>query len=72
MINQERQNGVAVFILQTAPGPDQILLRSRREALAQAIALAKREQVRVWLTDNGHEFTLLHDFDPAQTTRRPR
>ena len=72
VINQERQNGIAVFILHSAPGPDQILLRSRKEALSRAITLAKREGVRVWLTNNGHEFTLLHDFDPSSTTRGAR
>jgi hypothetical protein len=67
VINQERQDGRAVFILGTAPGPDQIVVRSRRDALAQAKALARRERVRVWLTENGHEFSLLHDFVSART-----
>ena len=58
---------VYVYVLHTAPGADQYLLRSREEAIAQAVIWAKRQQVRVWLTDEGYDFRLLEDFRVARS-----
>jgi hypothetical protein len=59
-----------VYILRTCPGPDQLLARSREEAVAKAIGFAKREQVRVWL-DNEVDCTLLEDFRIRERVARP-
>jgi hypothetical protein len=62
-----------VYILRTYPGPDQLLARSREEAVAKAVGFAKREHVRVWL-DNEADCTLLEDFripGASGATRRP-
>ena len=53
VIRQEQREGTIMYVLHTAPGPDQYLLRSRDEAVAQAVTVAKREHVRAWLTDEG-------------------
>ncbi len=49
-----------------APGADQFLLRTRG-AVSQALAFAKREQMRAWLTDEGYDFVLLGTFCPPPT-----
>ena len=61
VLEQERREGERVYVLHTAPGPDQYVLRSREEAVTQAVTSAKREHVRAWLTDD-YNFTLLEDF----------
>jgi hypothetical protein len=62
VIRQENRAGLVVYVLHTAPGPDQYVLRSRDEAVARAVTVAKREHVRVWLTGEGYDFVLLEDF----------
>lgn len=62
VIRQENRERAVVYVLHTAPGPDQYVVRSRDEAVAQAVTVAKRERVRAWLTDEGYDFLLLDDF----------
>jgi hypothetical protein len=61
VIRQEHRDGAVVYVLHTAPGPDQYMLRSRDEAIARAVTSAKRQGVRAWLIDEGHDFLLLDD-----------
>ena len=67
VIREERRDCGVVYVLHTAPGADQYLLRSREEAVAQAVIFAKRHQVRVWLTDEGYDFRLLEDFRSVES-----
>ena len=60
VVREETREGRRVYVLHTAPGPDQSLYRTRKEAVAQALAFAK--QVRAWLTDEGYDFVLFEDF----------
>ncbi len=62
VVREEKREGRLVYVLHTAPGADQYLLRSGEEAVAQAVTFAKREGVRAWLTDAGYDFVLLEDF----------
>jgi hypothetical protein len=62
VVRAEYRNGTLVYVLHTAPREDQYLLRTREEGVAQALAFAKRQFVRAWLTDEGYDFTLLEDF----------
>jgi len=62
VVREERRDTGLVYVLHVAPGADQYQLRTREEALAQAVSLAKQEGVRVWLTDEGYDFILLEDF----------
>jgi hypothetical protein len=63
VVRQETRHGMLVYDLHTAPGPEQYLLHSREEAVAQAVTRAKRRHVRVWLTsDEGYDYVLLEDF----------
>ena len=65
VVREEKRGGTLVYVLHTAPGADQYEFRSREEGTAQAVALAKREHVRAWLTDEGYDFVLLEDFREA-------
>jgi hypothetical protein len=67
VVRQEQLEGTITYVLHTAPGPDQYTLRSRDEAVAQAVTVAKREHVRAWLTDEGYDFVLLEDFRVVQS-----
>jgi hypothetical protein len=67
VIRQEQREGTIMYVLHTAPGPDQYELRSRDEAVAQAVTVAKREHVRAWLTDESYDFVLLEDFRAVES-----
>jgi hypothetical protein len=62
VVRSETRDGRNVYVLRTAPGPGQCLLRSRDEAIAQAAAYAEHQGVRVWLTNGGSDFTLVKNF----------
>jgi hypothetical protein len=62
VIRQQNRERRVVYVLHTAPGPDQYVLRSCEEAVAQAVRVAKRQNVRAWLTDEGCNLLLLEDF----------
>ena len=67
VVREEQREGVLIYLLHTAPGADQYLLRTREEAVAQAVTFARREQVRAWLTDEGYDFVLLEDFRAVES-----
>jgi len=62
VVREEMRDGRRVYVLHTAPGPGQILLRTRDAALAQARKFARHQGVRVWLADGDVEFALVDDF----------
>ena len=62
VVREETREGYRAYVLHTAPGADQYVLRSREAAVARAVTFAKREGVRAWLTDEGYEFALLEDI----------
>ncbi len=67
VIRQENRAGSVVDVLHTAPGPDQYVLSTRKEAIAQAATVAKRQGARTWLTDEGYDFMLLEDFRAVES-----
>lgn len=69
VIREELRGGTLVYVLHTAPGADQYEFRSRDGGIAQAIALAKRQDVRAWLTDEGYDFVLLEDFRVVESVQ---
>ena len=62
VIRADRREGTLVYVLLAAPGVGQLLVRTRREAVEQAVVFAKRERVGAWLTDKDSEFMLLENF----------
>jgi hypothetical protein len=67
VIRDHVRDGRRVFALQTVPRPEQCVLRSRDDAVRQAVVFAKREHVRVWSTNDGAGFVLLEDFRVARS-----
>ena len=59
MVREEKREGTVVYVLHTAPGADQYLLRTSDEAVAQALMFAERQASCVALTDEGYDFVLL-------------
>jgi hypothetical protein len=62
VVRQETREGTLVYVLHTAPGPDQYLLRTREEAVAQALRFAKGARVRAWLANGDSDGVLLGGF----------
>jgi hypothetical protein len=69
VVQREKREGKRVYVLHTAFGPDQYLLRSRKEAIGKAVTCAKRGRVRAWLGDEGYDFVLLEDFRLGEVRR---
>jgi hypothetical protein len=61
VVRQESREGGDVYVLHTAPGAGQYLLRTRAEAIAHAVAFAKRQGVRAWLCDETSDCVVLDD-----------
>jgi len=60
VVRQEHRGGAVVYVLHTAPGPDEYLLPDADQAARHALALAERQGVRAWLTtDDSYEFVRL-------------
>jgi hypothetical protein len=63
VVKIKRGNPRTVFVLRTSVTPDQFIVPTRDEAVSQAVAYAKRQRVRAWLSgDDG--FVLLGAFRP--------
>jgi hypothetical protein len=67
VVRQQRLEETLVYVLHTAPGVGQYVLRSREEAVAHAVTFAKRESVRALLTAEADEFALLEDFRDGES-----
>lgn len=67
----ERREGTPIYFLLTSPGPDQYVLHSRVEAVAQVLMFAKRAKLRAWLMNEGDDSVLLEDFRVPQPQAEP-
>jgi hypothetical protein len=65
VVRQERRDGALAYVLHTAPGAHQYLLRTRAEAVAHALAFAEGHRMCAWLMDEAHDSLLLGDFRVA-------
>jgi hypothetical protein len=59
VVRQEKREGTLVYVLHTAPGPDQYLLNTREEAVARALTFAKGASVRAWFAGGESDAVLL-------------
>ena len=66
VIRQRDGNPSIVFVLGTPSTPDQFILRTRDEAVSQALAYAKRQHVRAWFAKGDDDFVLLGTFREEQ------
>ena len=67
VIRQKHGNPSTVYLLGTPAGPDQFILRTRDEAVSQALAYAKHQHVRAWFTSGDDTFVLLGTFREEHT-----
>jgi hypothetical protein len=61
IVREEHCEGKRTYVLRTAPGPDQIIIRTSEEATAQAVAFANLQHVRAWLIGGDGALLLLED-----------
>ena len=66
VIRQRDGNPSVVFVLGTPSTPDQFTLRTRDEAVSQALAYARRQHVRAWFAKGDDDFVLLGTFREQQ------
>ena len=60
VVRQAQCDGTVIYLLHTAPGPDEYVLATAEEAAAHALTLADRDGVRAWLTtDDSYDFVSL-------------
>jgi hypothetical protein len=71
VIRQKRGNPSTVFLIGTPAAPDQFILRTRDEAVSQALAYARKQHVRAWFAKGDAEFVLLGTFrnEEKESTR---
>ena len=69
VIRQKHGNPSTVFLLGTPAAPDQFILRSRDEAVSQALAYAKRQHVHAWFANGDDDFVLLGTFGTSESTK---
>ena len=62
----EARQPVHRLLLGTPSTPDQFILRTRDEAVSQALAYAKRQHVRAWFAKGDDDFVLLGTFREEQ------
>jgi UDP-2,3-diacylglucosamine pyrophosphatase LpxH len=62
VIREKHGNPSTVYLLGTPSAPDQFVLRTREEAVAQALAYATRQHVRAWFAKGNDDFVLLGTF----------
>lgn len=62
VVRQRRGNPHTVYLLGTPTTPDQFSLRTREEAVTQAVAFARRHHVRAWFDNGDNTFVLLGTF----------
>ena len=63
VVRQETQGKRLIYLLRIDPGGDQLCFGTRDEAVAQAVAFAKRQHARAWFTNHDH-VVLLGTFRP--------
>ena len=62
VVRQKRGNPSTVYLLGTPSAPEQFILRTRDEAVSQALAFAKQQRVRAWFAKGDEEYVLLGTF----------
>jgi hypothetical protein len=62
VIRQKHGAPSVVYLLGTPSAPDQFIVRTRDEAVSQAVAYAKHQRVRAWFDNGDDNFVLLGTF----------
>lgn len=71
VVVRQRGDGLsAVFLLGTPVTADQFMVRTRDEAVAQALAYARQHHVRAWFVKGDDDFVLLGRFQAEHAANR--
>ena len=62
VVRQKVGEPTTAYLLGTFSGPDQFILRTREEAVSQAVAYASHQHVRAWFAKGDDDFVLLGTF----------
>ena len=62
VVRQERGNPSTVYLLGTPSAPDKFVVRTRDDAVAQALRFAKYQHVAAWLVESDAAAILLGTF----------
>ena len=67
VVRREKLEGRFVYLLHTVPGTAQYVLRTREEAVAQAMTFAKRHGVCAWVSDGRDDCERLSEVRVAES-----
>ena len=62
VVVRQRRGNPHVYVLGTPATPDQFSLRTREEAVTQAVAFARQHHMRAWFDNGDNTFLLLGTF----------
>jgi hypothetical protein len=62
VVRQRRGNSRVDYVLGTLTAPDQFSVSTREQAVARAVAFARKERVRAWFDNGDKTFVLLGTF----------
>lgn len=62
VVRRRRGNPDMTYLVGTPTTPDQFGLRTREEAVTQAVGFARRQRVRAWFDNGDNTFLLLGTF----------
>jgi hypothetical protein len=73
VVHERHREGRTLYALRTAPGSDEVVYEGRDEALFEALALALRYHVSVWMSsERANELVLLSAPSPSGARARLR
>lgn len=68
VVRQRRGNPHVVYVLGTSATPGQLTVPTREDAVARAIAFARRQRLRAWFDNGDGTFLLLGTFRKEEVT----
>jgi hypothetical protein len=68
IIRVEERDGIFLYVVTTAPGVDEFQTLTAEQAVAQAVACARRQHARAWFKGD-KDPVLLEDFREAHRFR---
>lgn len=69
VVREDQSEGATLYVLRTVPSPGQLLLRTREEAVAQAIRFAANQVVCAWFAGENGDSLMLNDVRMARRVR---
>jgi hypothetical protein len=69
IVRQAELEGTSIYILSVVPGPGQYFLRTREQAVAQALAFATLTSARAWVVEGDAGLALLANPDRSRGKR---